>query len=60
MANYVREDIDRWFEYSYLPSKRMIHVGSHDAEIIDGEGESGTDCQMAEFFLKVQSILKIL
>lgn len=52
MANYIKEDIDRWFDYSYLSSKRMIHVGSHDAEMESGEGESGTDCQMSEFFLK--------
>jgi len=49
---YVKEDIDRWFDYSYLPSKRWIYVGSHNAETESGEGESGTDCQMAEFLLK--------
>jgi ATP-dependent Clp protease protease subunit len=49
---YVKEDIDRWFEYSYLPSQRLIHLGSHDAEMESGEGESGTDCQMSEFFIK--------
>lgn len=49
---YIKDDIDRWFEFSYLPSKRMIHIGSHDAEMANGEGESGTDCQMSEFFLK--------
>lgn len=52
MNNYVKGDVDRWFDYSYLPSKRMIHIGSHDAETSSGEGESGTDCQMSEFFLK--------
>lgn len=49
---YNKEDIDRWFDYSYLPSKRMIYLGSHTSEIDNGEGESGTDCQMAEFFIK--------
>lgn len=49
---YVKDDIDRWFEYSYLPSQRLIHIGSHDAEMESGEGESGTDCQMSEFFIK--------
>ena len=49
---YNKEDIDRWFDYSYLPSKRLIHLGSHDAEMESGEGESGTDCQMSEFFIK--------
>ncbi len=49
---YIKEDIDRWFEYSYLPSKRLIHIGSHDAETSGGDGESGTDCQMSEFFIK--------
>lgn len=49
---YIKEDIDRWFEYSYLPSKRLVHIGSHDAEMESGEGESGTDCQMSEFFIK--------
>ncbi len=50
--SYVREDIDRWFDYSYLPSQRLIYIGSHDAEMQSGEGESGTDCQMSEFFIK--------
>lgn len=49
---YIKDDIDRWFDYSYLSTKRMIHVGSHDAEMQSGEGESGTDCQMSEFFIK--------
>lgn len=49
---YNKDDVDRWFDYSYLPSKRLIYVGSIDAEMASGEGESGTDCQMAEFFVK--------
>ena len=49
---YLKEDIERWFDYNYLPSKRLIYVGSHIAEVESGEGESGTDCQMAEFFVK--------
>lgn len=49
---YIKEDIERWFDYSYLPSKRLIYVGSHTAETESGEGESGTDCHMAEFFIK--------
>lgn len=49
---YNKDDVDRWFDYSYLPSKRLIYVGSHDAEMASGEGESGTDCQMSEYFLK--------
>lgn len=49
---YTKEDIERWFDYSYLPSKRLIYVGSHTAETESGEGESGTDCHMAEFFIK--------
>lgn len=52
MAYYVKDDIDRWFDYSYLSSKRMIHIGSHDAEMTHYQGESGTDCQMSEFFIK--------
>ena len=52
MSNYAKDDIDRWFDYSYLPSKRLIYIGSHMAETMSGEGESGTDCHMAEFFLK--------
>ena len=50
--SYNKGDIDKWFDYSYLPSQRLIYLGSHDAEMESGEGESGTDCQMAEFFLK--------
>ena len=49
---YIKEDVDRWFDYSYIPSKRWIYVGSRDAETENGEGESGTDCKMAEFFTK--------
>lgn len=30
----------------------MIHIGSHDAEMTHSSGESGTDCQMSEFFIK--------
>jgi len=52
MANYIKEDIDRWFDYSYLPSKRIIYVGSLNSEMSSGDGESGTDCQMAEYFIK--------
>lgn len=52
LVAYIKEDVDRWFDYSYLPSKRWIYVGSHNAETSSGEGESGTDCQMAEFFTK--------
>ncbi len=47
-----KEDIDRWFDYNCLPSQRLIYIGSHNAETGDGEGESGTDCQMSGFFLK--------
>lgn len=52
MSNYIKEDIDRWFDYSYLSTQRTIYVGSIDAEMESGEGESGTDCQMSEYFLK--------
>lgn len=52
MGTYVKEDIDRWFDYSYLSTQRLIFVGSHVAETDDGSGESGTDCHMSEFFLK--------
>jgi len=51
MSSYVKEDVDRWFDYSYSPSKRIIYVGSHDPNS-EGGGESGTDCQMSEFFIK--------
>jgi len=51
MANYSKWDIDKWFQYSYMPTKRIIFVGSHSAETADGE-ESGTDCEMSEFFIK--------
>lgn len=60
MSNYIKDDIDRWFDYSYLPSKRLIHIGSHNAEMESGEGESGTDCQMAEFFIKAIIHLNII
>lgn len=49
---YIKDDIDRWFDFSYLPSQRLIYTGSREAETASGEGESGTDCQMAEFFIK--------
>lgn len=57
MANYIKEDIDRWFDYSYLSSKRMIYVGSFDSEMDSGEGESGTDSQMSEYFIKAMTHL---
>ena len=57
---YIKEDIDRWFEYSYLPSKRLIHLGSHDAEMEHEKGESGTDCQMSEFFIKAICHLNLI
>lgn len=59
MANYRKEDIDRWFDYSYLSPERMVHVGSHDAEMTHYQGESGTDCQMSEFFIKAITHLNI-
>lgn len=52
MASYIKEDGDRWFDYNYFPSKRIIYLGSHTAETKESNGESGTDCQMAEFCLK--------
>ena len=52
MPKYIKEDIDRWFDYSYLPQQRTIYLGSISAEMTGGESESGTDCYMAEFALK--------
>lgn len=60
MANYIKEDIDRWFDYNYLSSQRIIYVGSHNAETGDGYGESGTDCQMSEYFLKAMMHLNCI
>ncbi len=54
---YNKEDVDRWFDYSYLPSKRMVYVGSISPEMVHEEGESGTDCEMSEFFLKAMTHL---
>jgi len=45
-------DIDKWFQYNYFPEKRTIFLGSHSAGRDYEEGESGTDCQMSEFFIK--------
>jgi len=52
MPTYFKEDIDRWFEYNYLSPERLIYVGSHTAESLHTSEESGTDCQMAEYFAK--------
>lgn len=60
MGSYVKEDVDRWFDYSYLPSKRMIHLGSITPEMESGEGESGTDCEMSEFFIKAITHLNLI
>lgn len=49
MANYGKDEIDRWFDYSYIASKRLVYIGSRTT--IE-DYESGTDCQMAEFFIK--------
>ena len=57
MPIYAREDIDRWFDYSYLSTKRLVYVSSHDAEMESGDGESGTDCQMSEFLIKAMTHL---
>ena len=57
MSNYSRGDIDHWFDYSYLPSKRMIYIGSYNAETENSGDESGTDCKMSEFFIKAISHL---
>lgn len=54
---YIKEDIDRFFDFGYLPSRRLIYVGSQTAEMDSGEGESGTDCRMAESFLKAMTHL---
>lgn len=48
----IKEDVDRLFDFNYLPSQRLIYVGSQTAGTENEEGESGTDCRMAEFFLK--------
>jgi ATP-dependent protease ClpP protease subunit len=55
-----KDDIDRWFAYSYLPTQRIIYIGSHDAEIASGDGESGTDCQMAEHCIKAITHLNLI
>ncbi len=50
--SYMKDDLDRWFEINYLPSQRLVYVSSIDAETTSGDGESGTDCQMSELFIK--------
>lgn len=52
MSYNLREDFDRYFEFNCSPSKRTIYMGSITPEMESGEGESGTDCQMAEYFVK--------
>lgn len=49
---YIKEDLDRYFDYSYLPSQRLIYMGSRSTETENDEGESGTDYRMSEFFIK--------
>lgn len=48
MASY-KEDIDRYFDYSILPGKRILYLGSRSSA---GEEESGTDHKMSEYFIK--------
>jgi len=55
MPNAPREDIDRYFDYNLLISKRLIYVGSH--EYIDDQ-ESGTDHIMCEYLIKALSYLE--
>lgn len=39
----LREDIDRWFDYSVHPSKRLVYIG---------DGEGGVDSVMHEYAVK--------
>ena len=50
MAKQFKEDIDRYFDYSCYAPGRFLYLGSTNAET--EEGESGTDCEMAEYFIK--------
>lgn len=57
---YIKEDIDRYFDYNYSPSQRLIYIGSHTAETNEGDGESGVDCKMSEFCIKAITHLNLI
>lgn len=50
MTSHYKEDIDRYFDFSCYAPKRYLYLGSLVPDTEDGE--SGTDCQMAEYFIK--------
>lgn len=54
---YIKEDIDRLFDYNYSPSQRLIYMGSHNPETNNENEESGVDCKMSEFFIKAMAHL---
>lgn len=49
---YVKDDVDRYFDYNYSPSQRLVYMGSQSAEINNGHAEAGVDYKMNEFFIK--------
>lgn len=50
MGRYNRDDLDKFFEFSTLISKRIVYIGSHYHD--DNMNESGTDYKMAEYAIK--------
>ncbi len=55
VAKHVRDDLDRFHDYSiYIPT-RTIYMGSEEHDLV--EGESGTDGAMAERVIKNLHIL---
>jgi len=60
MPKHPKEDIDTWFSYNYSPERRTIYIGSITPETQGSDGESGTDCKMAEFFIKAITHLSFL
>lgn len=56
MANLIRENIDRWFDYNLDVDNRTIYMGSIMSEA--ASGERGVDHSMAEYFIKGMHVLE--
>lgn len=54
MSKFLRDDIDKFYDYDLHPGTRTVYMGS---VADDEEGETGTDYQMAERVIKALHIL---
>lgn len=55
MANIIRENIDRWFDFNLDVDNRTLFMGSMSSN--ENSGESGVDNFMAEYVIKGMHVL---